>query len=172
MPGHLGRSCICAPFGAAQKPEGLRSIAGAAGAPGWRLPTAAPRRLPPTRGSRSRCRADRLTVPASISAMVIAKSEDDPSCAIIAHLRCRRPRRDGEDEVERSVTDGPHAPAKSARSLAIWWRHSGRYRGPCFTGPGTAHLLVVRLKGATSLDNRPNDILHVAVRLTRVKPVL
>src|SRR6516165_6528847 len=108
---------------------------------------------------RSAYRANKLTSPAPTGALDISKSEDDASCAIIAHLRCRR-QRDGEDEGERSAIDDPHAPANSARSLAMWWRHSTRHRGSCFTGPGTAHLLVVRL-GGLSLDNRPNDILHV-----------
>jgi hypothetical protein len=121
--------------------------------------------------TRSEYRANKLTSHAPTGALDIAKSEDDASCAIIAHLRCRRPRRDGDDEGKRSAIGDPHAPANSARSLAIWWRRSTRHRGSCFTGPGTAHLLVVRL-GGLSLDNRPNDILHVAARLTPVKSVL
>ena len=155
--------------------KALKSIAGAARHPDVRGGPQA--RLGRQVGNASRGRArseyrgNKLTSPASTGALDTAKSEDDASCAIIAHLRCRRPRRDGEDEGKRSAIGDPHAPANSARSLAIWWRRSTRHCGSCFTGPGTAHLLVVRL-GGLSLDNRPNDILHVAARLTRVKPVL
>jgi len=157
-----------------REPEGLGSIAAAARPPDVCGPqTRLGRHVRNARRWRARFeyRANKLTSPAPTGAFDISKTEDDASCAIIAHLRCRRPRRDGEDEGERSAIDGPHAPANSARSLAIWWRHSTRHRGSCFAGPGTAHLLVVRLEGL-SLDNRPNDILHVAARLTGVKPVL
>ena len=140
-----------------REPEGLGSIAAAARPPDVCGPqTRLGRHVRNVRRWRARFeyRANKLTSPAPTGAFDISKTEDDASCAIIAHLRCRRPRRDGEDEGERSAIDGPHAPANSARSLAIWWRHSTRHRGSCFTGPGTAHLLVVRL-GGLSLDKSP-----------------
>ena len=128
-------------------PEGFESIAGAA------RPLSLSGGGPPTprqhaqAAERLGCRANRLTSPARGGALDISTSEDDAGCAIIAHLRCRKTRRAGEDEGEGSAIGDPHAPANSAHSLAIWWRRSTRHRGPCFTGPGTAHLLVVRLGG-------------------------